>query len=162
MVQLSSYVQLKRALQQLAEIVKLYLICHLTDAGAIATRLSRANQPGTRLLVGKLASHFALAPMSQANSVAWPVPYACAQPYNAGSGHSRPQSPSFLGQIRPSGSGNEKGKWRPWRESCFALITTHQHGPLNTALILQGSEGYVILMSLNEMRKSCPWLPLLS
>ena len=73
-----------------------------------------------------------------------------------------PQSPLFLGQIKPSGSGNEKGKWRPWRESCFALIATHQHGPLNTALILQGSEGYVILMSLNEMRKSCPWLPLFS
>ena len=27
-----------------------------------------------------------------------------------------PQSPLFLGQIKPSGSGNEKGKWRPWRE----------------------------------------------
>ena len=91
----------------------------------------------------------------------WPVPYACAQPYNSGSGHSRPQSPSFLGQIKPSGSGDEKGKWRPWRESCFALIATHHHGPMNTALILQGSEGYAILMSLNEKHKSCPWLPLL-
>ena len=149
------------------------MICHLTDAGAIATRLSRANKLGTSLLVGKFASYFALVPMSQANPrlkppvstprkpSVWPVSYACAQPYNAGSGHSRPQSPLFLGQIKPSGSGNEKGKWRPWRESCFALITTHEHGPMNTALILQGSEGYAMLMSLNEMRKSCPWLPLL-
>ena len=100
--------------------------------------------------MGKFASYFALAPMSQANSAVWPVPYACAQPYNSGSGHSRPQSPSFLGQIKPSGSGDEKGKWRPWRESCFALIATHHHGPMNTALILQGPEGYAILMSLNE------------
>ena len=109
--------------------------------------------------MGKFAAYFALAPMSQANSPVWPVPYVCAQPYNAGSGHSRPQSPLSLGQIKPSGSGNEKGKWWPWRESCFALIATHEHGPLNTALILQGSEGYAMLMSPNEMRKSCPWLP---
>ena len=109
--------------------------------------------------MGKFAAYFALAPMSQANSPVWPVPYACVQPYNAGSGHSRPQSPLSLGQIKPSGSGNEKGKWWPWRESCFALIATHEHGPLNTALILQGSEGYAMLMSPNEMRKSCPWLP---
>ena len=52
------------------------------------------------------------------------------------------------------------GKLRPWRESCFAPIATHQHLPLSTTLILQGSEGYAKLMSLNEKRKSCPWSPL--
>ena len=34
--------------------------------------------------MGKFASYFALAAMSQANSAVWPVPYACAQPYNSG------------------------------------------------------------------------------
>ena len=52
-------------------------------------------------------------------------------------------------------------KLEPWRESCFALIATHEHGPLNTALILQGSKGCAKLMNPNEGRKSCPWSPLL-
>ena len=73
-----------------------------------------------------------------------------------------PRARRFLVKLSRVALETRKGSGGHGGRAVSPSLRLISNGPLNTALILQGSEGYAILMSLNEMRKSCPWLPLLS
>ena len=73
-----------------------------------------------------------------------------------------PRASRFLVKLSRVALKTRKGSGGHGGRAVSPSLRLISNGPLNTALILQGSEGYAILMSLNEMRKSCPWLPLLS
>ena len=73
-----------------------------------------------------------------------------------------PRARRFLVKLSRVALETRKGSGGHGGRAVSPSLRLISNGPLNTALILQGSEGYAILMSLNEIRKSCPWLPLLS